>query len=207
MPAVSSSRVYLAGPEVFLPEARAVGEAKARLCAEAGLAGVFPLDQALDLAGKSPAEQASMIFRADEDLMRSCALCIANLTPFRGVSMDSGTAYEIGFMRALGRPVLGYTNVAADYAARAHAWRAARDTAQKQDLVPDADRPDVTVESFGLAENLMIACAVEAAGSRVAIHSAPPGEEMTDLTAFRACVAEAARLIGRRGDRLASLEP
>ena len=39
--------------------------------------------------------------------MRSCQLCIANLTPFRGVSMDSGTAYEVGFMRALGRPVLG----------------------------------------------------------------------------------------------------
>ena len=41
--------------------------------------------------------------------MRSCDLLIANLTPFRGVSMDSGTAFEVGFMRALGRPVLGYT--------------------------------------------------------------------------------------------------
>lgn len=199
MSAASPPRVYLAGPEVFLPEARAVGEAKARLCADAGLVGIFPLDQALDLAGRPPAEQAAMIFRADEALMRSCALCIANLTPFRGVSMDSGTAYEIGFMRALDRPVLGYTNVAADYAARAHAWRAARYAGggAGTGLAPDADRPDATVESFGLAENLMIACAIEAAGSRVALHAARSGEEMTDLTAFRACVAEAARLMRR----------
>src|SRR5215469_7956330 len=32
-------RIYLAGPEVFLPEARAIGAAKCRLAAEAGLEG------------------------------------------------------------------------------------------------------------------------------------------------------------------------
>ena len=52
--------------------------------------------------------------------MRSCDLLIANCTPFRGVSMDVGTAFEIGFMRALGRPVFGYSNTPADYAARVH---------------------------------------------------------------------------------------
>ena len=31
--------------------------------------------------------------RANEDLMRSCDALIANLTPFRGVSMDAGTAF------------------------------------------------------------------------------------------------------------------
>ena len=50
--------------------------------------------------------------------MRTCDLLIANLTPFRGVSTDAGTAFEVGFMRALGRPVLGYTNTIADYRER-----------------------------------------------------------------------------------------
>jgi len=32
--------------------------------------------------------------------------------------MDVGTAVEIGYMHAQGKPVFGYTNVAADYADR-----------------------------------------------------------------------------------------
>jgi nucleoside 2-deoxyribosyltransferase len=86
---------------------------------------VFPLDASLDLAGLAKAEQARRISAANEGLMRSCDLLIANLTPFRGVSMDAGTAFEVGFMRALGRPVLGCTNVAADYRQRAEAYRRA----------------------------------------------------------------------------------
>ena len=75
-----------------------------------------------------PAEQARRISRANEGLMRSCDALVANLTPFRGVSMDSGTAFEVGFMQALGRPLgAGYTNVTADYSgARGHSGRAGR---------------------------------------------------------------------------------
>ena len=88
--------------------------------------------------------------------MRSCDAILANLTPFRGAAMDSGTAFEVGFMRALARPVFAYTNVAADYADRARAQR-------RQGLVDgDYDAPEVEIEDFGLAENLMIAVAVSA---------------------------------------------
>lgn len=193
-------RVYLAGPEVFLPEARTIGLEKARICAEAGLEGVFPLDQSLDLEGKSKLAAATMIQEADEAMMRSCNLCIANLTPFRGVSMDSGTAYEVGFMRALGRPVLGYTNIADDYAARAHAWRVTRERAvggaAGSSVRPDADRPDLVVEDFGLVENLMIAIAIRASGSDVVVHRVEAGRELIDLAAFSRCVAEARRVLG-----------
>ena len=54
-------RIYLAGPEVFLPEARAIGVEKCRLAAEAGFEGAFPLDAQLDLARLPPAEQARRI--------------------------------------------------------------------------------------------------------------------------------------------------
>ena len=40
------------------------------------------------------------------------------MTPFRGPSIDPGTAYEMGFMRALKRPVLGYRNDPRDYITR-----------------------------------------------------------------------------------------
>ena len=86
--------------------------------------------------------------------MRSCDALIANLTPFRGVSMDSGTAFEVGFMQALGRPLAGYTNVTPDYAERARAFRA------RGPATMDGDRADLEIEDFGLAENLMIEVAI-----------------------------------------------
>ncbi len=107
-------RIYLAGPDVFLPDAKTFAKTKKKLCAEYGFEGVFPLDPEIKNASElAPAEPAETIARNNEALMRSCDLLIANCTPFRSVSMDPGTAYEVGFMRALGRPVLGYSNVEA----------------------------------------------------------------------------------------------
>ena len=184
-------RVYLAGPEVFLPDARAIGAAKCRLAAEAGLEGAFPLDAQLNLDKLPPAEQARGIAQANEDLMRRCDAVIANLTPFRGVSMDSGTAFEVGFMQALGRPLAGYTNVTADYAERARAFRARGLGAM------DGDRADLEVEDFGLAENLMIEVAILSSGGRVVRRQVPPGTELTDLAAFAQCLADMARRLAR----------
>ncbi len=182
-------RIYLAGPEVFLPDASAIGAEKAKLCAAAGFEGCFPLDNALDLTGLDKAAQARRIALANEALMRSCDLLIANLTPFRGASMDSGTAFEVGFMRALGRPVFGYTNVAPDYADRARAWRGVARG------LPDCDAADVEIEDFGLAENLMIEIAITESGGTVHRTSVASGRVMPDLTGFRLALADAGRLI------------
>ncbi len=189
-PRADAPRVYLAGPEVFLPDATRIGAEKCRLAAEAGFEGVFPLDTALDLDGLPPAEQARRIALANEALMRSCDLLIANLTPFRGVSMDSGTAFEVGFMRALGRPVLGYSNAAADFATRSRHYR----TSER--LAFDSDRPEIAVEDFGLAENLMIAVAVSESGAAPIV---PRGAATGDVTiatldGFVAALAAARRL-------------
>ncbi len=186
--APTQKRIYLAGPEVFLPDAIAVGKAKVAATAEAGFVGVFPLDAALQLDGLPRPEQGRRIALACEQMMATCDLAIANLTPFRGVSMDSGTAYEVGYMRARGRPVLGYSNVAGDIRSRAEAFR-------RRGIPPgDCDRPDVEIEDFGMAENLMIAIAVVESGSRVVAMDL--GGDLRDLTAFLACLAEARRLFG-----------
>jgi nucleoside 2-deoxyribosyltransferase len=182
-------RIYLAGPEVFLPDALAIGRAKQELCARAGFEGVFPLDNVLDLARLPKRQQAQRISAANEALLRTCSALIANLTPFRGVSMDAGTAFEVGFMRALGRPVLGYSNVVADYRRRAEAYRRAN--------VPlaGADAADVAVEDYDLAENLMIEAAIQASGGEVIRRGVPPGREMRDLAAFEACLVQAQRVV------------
>ena len=73
-------RIYLAGPEVFLPQARAVGREKCRLAAAAGLEGVFPHDPELNAAGLDQRKQAGRIFAANTQLMRSCDALVANLT-------------------------------------------------------------------------------------------------------------------------------
>lgn len=176
------SRVYLAGPEVFLPDAESIGLEKQRLCNEHGFDGLFPLDASLDLTGLSKSESARRIALANEALMRSADAVIANMTPFRGASMDPGTAYEVGFMRALGKPALGYTNASGDYAARARALR----------LLPplrfDCDHASVEIENFGLAENLMIAIAVHESGTDVVVNGIDVGERMSDLTGFRDCL-------------------
>jgi len=189
-------RIYLAGPEVFLPDALAVGAHRVALCAEHGFEGVFPLDPGLDLAGLSKPEQARRIATACEGLMRSCAGLIANLTPFRGVSIDAGTAFEVGFMRALGRPVLGYTNVATGYRERAESYRRAAPP------LLDADCPDAEVEDFDGAENPMIEAAIIASGGTVVRSTVPAGREMRDLEGFKACLSQAAKAFGLRSSRV-----
>jgi nucleoside 2-deoxyribosyltransferase len=179
-----SKRIYLAGPEVFLPNAIAVGAEKKRLAAEAGFVACFPLDTAVSLDGLPDHEKARRIYAACEDMMRTCDLAIANCTPFRGVSMDSGTAFEIGFMRALGRPVFGYSNAPGSLAERSARYR-------QSGLLPwDCDRPMVEIENFDHVENLMIAVAIERSGGTLA-GSADAAVDMADLCGFKRCLAEA----------------
>jgi nucleoside 2-deoxyribosyltransferase len=187
-------RIYLAGPEVFLPDPIAAGRRKQARCEAQGFTGCYPLDAQLDLAGLAKAEAARRISLANEALMQSCDLLIANCTPFRGVSMDVGTAFEIGFMRALGRPVLGYTNTPLDLQERSAMGRV-------QIALPfDSDAEDVQIEDFGLAENLMIEIAVIESGGTLVRTAVAAGAEMTDLAGFEACLAQARALIGGKPD-------
>lgn len=107
---LSCPRVYLAGPDVFERDPLEVAHWKKAACAAYGLEGVFPLDADLDLSDLGLHEQARVISQANEALIRQCDALLANMTPFRGPSMDVGTAFEMGFARALGLPIVGYTD-------------------------------------------------------------------------------------------------
>ncbi len=142
-------RIYLAGPDVFFPDqARRAAGMKAA-CARHGMVGVFPLDPpATPLPMPAEAPEWLRIHLANEAHIRSCDALVANITPFRGASADPGTAWEMGFMRALGRPVLAWTEEERDYRAR---------------VSPDG----LAVEDFGLADNLMLAGGVALSGGAV----------------------------------------
>ncbi len=159
-------KIYLAGPDVFLPNAKEVGETKCAMCAEFGYEGLFPLDS--DVDSGDPAA----IFRANCASMRRADIGLFNLTPFRGPSADVGTAFELGFMFSQEpRPRLfGYTNEAASYRERV------RDDG-------------LGVEDFGLSDNLMLVLALES----VAAQPDPRSEGVEALGAFRACLENVRR--------------
>ena len=59
-------KIYLAGPDVFLPDALDIGRRKAAICARHGVSGLYPLDNTVDLA----AGDASLtIFKGNEAMM------------------------------------------------------------------------------------------------------------------------------------------
>jgi len=181
-------RVYLAGPEVFLPDALEMGAKKRAVCAEFGLDGVFPLDGGLDLDGLEPRWQGRAIYQTNIDLIRSCDLLIANLTPFRGVSADVGTVFEMGFMAALGKPVLGYSNSPQSFRHRLedHFIGKIQLRADGQLAGPDG----LAIEDFDMFDNLMLHGALPEGG--LFLHRSEPGEELRDLTAFREALKLAA---------------
>ena len=82
--------VYLAGPEVFLPNAREILDLKIALTREAGLVPVSPGDLGIPKL-ESKHELGLAISAIDERLMNSADAIIANLTPFRGIAADTGT--------------------------------------------------------------------------------------------------------------------
>ncbi len=174
--------VYLAGPDVFLPDALAQARRKQAICARFGLCGLPPLNEDLD-PGVQGADLAMAIFRKDLAMMQRADLVIANLTPFRGASADSGTLVEIGWFLGQGRPVFGYSNTATGFAERS-----------RQQVAAIADPlPGITVEGFGLPDNLMIPGAVLAGGGHPMVLPEDGVDRAFDaLDVFERCVALAA---------------
>lgn len=145
--------IYLAGPDVFWPNANDLGAAKKELCQQYGFTGLFPLDTELDLSGLSSFEAGLAIFRANINLMDSCDLIIANMTPFRGPSMDVGTAFEMGYIAALNKQVWGYSLDPRVYSDRVEGTT--------------TDTDGFAIESFAMVDNLMMVGAAEQLGGLV----------------------------------------
>jgi nucleoside deoxyribosyltransferase len=140
-----SLTIYLAGFDVFRPDAVAQGERLKALCALAGHHGLYPLDKALPAGLAGPAA-ARWIYASNCALIRQADAVLANLNNFRGAEPDSGTAFEVGYAAALGKAVVGYLDDLRPL---------------REQLGATHDDQGREVEDFGLARNLMLACAAQ----------------------------------------------
>jgi nucleoside 2-deoxyribosyltransferase len=185
-------RVYLAGPDVFLRNPEVIAEAKQKLCENLGFTAVSPSDNVIDIRGLAPREAAFKISEANEEMIRGCNLVVANLTPFRGPSADVGTVFELGFARGLGLPVFAYTNVADSLLERTRELLG--DQVRERASAPGRfeDHNGMAIESFGLADNLMLEGAVRASGAELIICPTPHAKRFTDLSGFDLCLRQAA---------------
>lgn len=181
-------KIYLAGPDVFLPDAREMGARKVALCEAHGLVGLYPLDNKIDLAAPDASRQ---IFASNEALMDEATAIIANLTPFRGAGADPGTVYELGYMAGRGKLCLAYCNDPDVYADRVRRFTEVR---RGDGRLVDAQ--GLTVEDFGHVDNLMMIHALELHGCPLVMPEQIPGDVWHDLAAFETCVRmAAARLV------------
>ena len=80
---------YLAGPDVFLPNAVEHAARKVEICRRFGLQGLPPLNQDIETAAKA-LDVWQSIYEKDIAMMERCDIIIANLTPFGGASADAG---------------------------------------------------------------------------------------------------------------------
>lgn len=149
--------VYLAGPDVFYPDAIARGAKMKAALAERGMAGLFPLDDELHAADyPTPAGLALAIAGACEAQIAKADMGLFNIQPWRGPEADEGTAYELGFMAALGKPVVLYTNDPRPFAERITADVYGGETYRDGPFLR-GKRDGMMVEDFGgLAANLML---------------------------------------------------
>ncbi|ADO43837.1 nucleoside 2-deoxyribosyltransferase [Ketogulonicigenium vulgare] len=175
--------LYIAGPEVFYPDAKAVLARKREMAADYGFDVIGP---GLGF-GTLPADKREAgiaIARINEQVMQRAQVMIANMTPFRGVSIDPGTAFEVGFFCALERPVFAYTNDPRDFGPRtADEWykgEVAMDDTGHMRATVDGQ----SVEAHGFADNLMLDGGILSRGGKVL---RPAGDVLlptSDLTVY-----------------------
>jgi nucleoside 2-deoxyribosyltransferase len=178
------TKIYLAGPDVFRHDAVDIGRRKVELCRRHGLIGLYPLDNAIDPSAQDVSLQ---IFRGNETMMMEADAIIANLTPFRGPGADPGTVYELGYMAGRGKLCLGYSNHPSSYAERVREFT---DVSSRDGRLVDA--LGLTVEDFGLIDNLMMIHALELHGCALVTPRQMAADIWHDLTAFETCVRMAA---------------
>jgi len=176
-------RIYLAGPEVFFPatEHQTIVAEKKRLLREYGFKGVDPLDTELAFSdGEAKPERGQRIYQANRELMDSCDAIIANLTPFRSISADPGTVYEVGYMIGQGKPAFAFTLDSRRYRERTGST--------------GLDKLGHTIEDFEMSDNLMIGGGISDSGGQLFVAEQPGEHPFFSAELFRRCVGALAHV-------------
>ena len=167
--------MYLAGPMVFLPDPDAMFDAMKAICARHGLQGVAPPDGQTALGSRPGHALSSAIVAADIALMHEMDAGVFCFDGFRrSPEMDPGTAFEIGYMHELGKPLAGWTQDVQDYPARVRAYfggatvrRPGKEQSGDVQSGDERDPDGVMVHSEGCMQNAMTHIGIERSGGQV----------------------------------------
>ena len=143
-------KIYLAGPDVFFPNPVAVGENLKSIARRYGFDPMFPFD---NIVSPDDPDPSRTIFDANALMIHEAYFIVANLNPFRGAEPDSGTVFEVGFAKAQGKFVVGYTannDSMVDRVLR-------MESRKKPSTGPYLDAAGQSIEDFGHPVNLMLA--------------------------------------------------
>ncbi len=167
-------RIYLAGPMVFEADPSRVFARMKAICLACGVEGVAPLDGQIGLEGTPPGRPLlERIVRADIALMDAVDAGVFCLDGFRrGTEMDAGTAFEVGYMKALGKPLAGWTRDPRTYPERVAGLfggglvaASAGAVGGTSGLLRDPD--GILVHSEGCVQNAMVHVGIELSGGAV----------------------------------------
>ncbi len=125
-------KVYIAGPDVFEPNAAEIGKRYKAICAKHGHKGFYPLD--------NECNSSAQIYKGNINLIEQADAVIANGNNFRG-EMDIGTAFEVGYAAAKGKKIFIYM----------------QDTRPLIEKYGEKDEKGRLTEDFGYPLNLMLA--------------------------------------------------
>jgi nucleoside 2-deoxyribosyltransferase len=185
-------KLYLAGPEVFLPDPLEHAEQQRALCEQYGFTPLHPVDNGPAFGAQSiealtrlyevvqlyrtdslpalmalPSEEmrcAMKIYLGNIKYVRECDIVVANCNAFRGALVDDGTAYELGLGHGLGKPTYGYIDVALPAVQNVLQRYPCR---LEADGVPMDQDGYLVIENFGNAINLMLECGILLSGGRL----------------------------------------
>lgn len=175
------AHVYLAGPDVFRPNAIEIGKYKKNLLAQHNIIGHFPLDNELNSEEfLNPKNASRIIAQANENFMLQCCkknrfgAIIANMNPYHGHSMDVGTAFEMGFMSAIAEMqknilILGYSEDKRKFSERVidDFYGGEKNIYKDENGQLRGLHDHNAIETFNREDNLMLTHAVEKTGGEI----------------------------------------
>lgn len=148
-------KIYLAGPDVFYKDVDKIAAFKKNTCLKYGFEPIFPLDllpKNLFTDKYSLEDRARIIKKACVSGIKQSDFVVSNMTPFRGVSMDVGTAFEMGFADALDKPIFAYSIDESSYLEKvidASLYQKTKDNVEY-------DIYDSIIENFQKIDNCMV---------------------------------------------------
>lgn len=143
-------KTYFAGANVFSPTAYTWDNYVRELCRDTCISPLLPCDN--DVAAEPKETLAERIYNKNIEMLRMCDIVIADISPFRGVSADAGTIFEVGYATALDKPVILYSNDCYyPYKERVEDYKADMREGFNSYCIDD-----YKVEDLGLTDNLML---------------------------------------------------